>query len=293
MKKYGRLTILTAMILALGCAGAVHAEIIPPLGPGQQIGYPAAVLCDTLTIRERPSSSARMVQTLHHGDRPIVVNADQPEGPLKENGFVYCVLGDSEDATSGWINADYIIINPPLYVTEKDTAVYAWNDVTAPRVALLGKGDKLAVLKTEGNWFLVSLRGAAGWIKTDVTVPALFQLYQQSAELTKAELTTARGTYISQSREELTWIMNSFAAAKPAAANSCPFDAQLTLTFSNGSAVTVYPATDDCRIFRAPDGACYEYGTDSAIEAEKGFHQIRVSDSFWSIFGTAKADLHP
>ena len=90
------------------------------------------------------------------------------------------------------------------------------------------------------------------------------------------------------------WIKNAFAAAKPAAAANCPFDAQLLLTFSDGSAVTVYPAADDCRVFRGPDGACYEYGTDSAIAAEQeAWQHIRVSDAFWSIFGTAKADLHP
>ena len=41
MKKYGWLTILTAVMLVLGCIGVAHAEIIPPYDPGQQIGYPA------------------------------------------------------------------------------------------------------------------------------------------------------------------------------------------------------------------------------------------------------------
>ena len=57
MKKYITLTIL-ALILALGCAVVAGAEVIPPLGLGQQIGYPAVVLCDELTLREKPSASA-------------------------------------------------------------------------------------------------------------------------------------------------------------------------------------------------------------------------------------------
>ena len=126
MKKYGWLMILTALILASGCIGIVHAEIIPPLGPGQQIGYPAVVLCEKLTLRENPSSSSKAVQTLNYGDLPIVIGADQPAGAKEENGFVYCTLGDSEDSPCGWINADYIVINPA--------------------------------------WYVVSLRGAAGWI---------------------------------------------------------------------------------------------------------------------------------
>ncbi len=112
MKKIGWLTILTALVLALGCMGAVHAEIIPPCEPGQQIGYPAVVLCEKLTLREEPATSSKALKTLRYGDQPIIVGADQPEGAKTENGFVYCTLGDSEDSPSGWINADYIVINP-------------------------------------------------------------------------------------------------------------------------------------------------------------------------------------
>ena len=156
--------ILTALVLALGCAGAVHAEIIPPYGPGQQIGYPAVVLCEQLTLREKPGSSSKAVRTLKYGDSPIVIGADQPAGAKEVNGFVYCTLGDSEDAPCGWINADYIVINPAWYVTSKNTAVYAWDDTAAPKVALLDKDTRLPILKEEGNWYLVSLRGAVGWI---------------------------------------------------------------------------------------------------------------------------------
>ena len=164
MKKYGWLMILTALVLVSGSIGAVHAEIIPPCEPGQQIGYPAVVLCEKLTLREAPDSSANAVQTLKYGDLPIAVGADLPEGEKTENGFVYCTLGDSEDSACGWVNADYIFINPAWYVTEENTPVYAWNDETAPRVALLDNGTRLPILKEEGSWYLVSLRGAAGWI---------------------------------------------------------------------------------------------------------------------------------
>ena len=164
MNKYGWLAILTVLMVALGCIAVVHAEIIPPCEPGQQIGYPAVVLCETLTLREKPGSSSKAIQTLYYGDQPIVVGADQPAGATEENGFVYCTLGDSEDSPCGWINADYIVINPAWYVTEKEAKVYAWNDTAAPRVALLDKGTRLPILKEEGGWYLVSLRGAVGWI---------------------------------------------------------------------------------------------------------------------------------
>ncbi len=165
MKKYRWLMVLTALVLALGCMGAVRAEIIPPYEPGQQIGYPAVVLCEKLTLRESPSSSARAVQTLHYGDEPIVVGADLPAGPKMENGFVYCTLGDSEESPCGWINTDYIAVNPAWYVTEKLTPAYAWNDATALKVGLLDKGTRLPILLELNGWYLVSMRGAAAWIR--------------------------------------------------------------------------------------------------------------------------------
>ncbi len=164
MKKNVWLTILMILILALGCIGAVNAEIISPYSPGQQIGYPAVVLCEKLTLREKPDPSSKEIQTLNYGDLPIVVGADRPTGAEEENGFVYCTLGDSEDAPCGWINLDYIVINPAWYVTEKETAVYAWNDTDSPKVALLDKDTRLPILKEEDDWYLVSLRGAVGWI---------------------------------------------------------------------------------------------------------------------------------
>ncbi|MBR1408801.1 MAG: SH3 domain-containing protein [Clostridia bacterium] len=165
MKKFGWLTGLTALILSLLCIGGACAEIVAPYGPGQQIGYPAVVLCEKLTLREKPGASSKSVQTLNYGDQPIVIGADLPAGAREENGFVYCTLGDSEDSPCGWINKDYIAVNPAWYVTEKTTAVYAWNDTAAPKVALLDRGTRLAILKEEGGGYLVSLRGAAGWIR--------------------------------------------------------------------------------------------------------------------------------
>jgi uncharacterized protein YgiM (DUF1202 family) len=165
MKKHVWLTVMTALILMFGCIGVVHAEVKQPLGPGQQIGYPAVVLCESLTLREKPDSSSKAVQTLKYGEQVIVVNADTKQGAKKENGFVYCCLNDSEDSPVGWVLADYIVVNPAWYVTEKKTTVYAWNDTAALKVALLDKGTKLPILKEEGDWYLVSLRGAVGWIQ--------------------------------------------------------------------------------------------------------------------------------
>ena len=162
MKKHTWLTILTALVLMLGGIGAVHAEVIPPFGEGQ-IGYTAVVLCEELTLRQEPGASSKAVQTLHYRD---LVNVTK-----LENGWARVVLGDSEDSAYGWVNADYLVIDPAWYRTDTKTPVYAWNDTAAPKVALLDENIEfldpetfLPILKQDGEWLVVSLRGAAGWI---------------------------------------------------------------------------------------------------------------------------------
>ena len=148
------------LILALTVfwnAGNVSlAQIIPPYGEGQ-IGLEAVVLCESLTVRQERSASSKAVKTLQYGDRIIVQK--------QVNGWADCFLSDSLDAgPAGWVNTDYIVIDPAWYRTDESTPVYAWNDTTAPKVALLNKNTTLPILKDEGEWLIVSLRGATGWI---------------------------------------------------------------------------------------------------------------------------------
>ena len=155
MKKYSWLTILMMLTLMLGCIGTAQAEIIPPHGFGQ-IGLQAVVLCEELTLRREPNAGSKALQTLKYQDLPIVME--------QKDGWAYCTVDDSEDSPCGWVNADFIAIDPAWYRTEKKTPVYAWNDTTASKVALLEKGTTLPILKEEGDWLIVSLRGATGWI---------------------------------------------------------------------------------------------------------------------------------
>ena len=156
MKKHFWLTIAALLVFTLGSIAAVHAEILPPHGEGQ-IGLTAVVLCEKLTVRREPAAGAAAAETLHYGDRIILQNL--------ENGWAECFLSDAEGAgPAGWVNTDYLAVDPTWYVTDTETPVYAWNEQTAPRVALLDKGTTLPVLKDDGGWLVVSLRGASGWI---------------------------------------------------------------------------------------------------------------------------------
>ena len=145
--------LMAAMLLAV----SAKAEIIPAAGMGQ-IGYEAVVLCEGLTIRADKSTSSPAVGRLQFGD----VFACQE---VSEDGWCDCFLSDAEGTGSaGWVLSDYVLIDPSYYLTEKSTPVYAWNSPAANKVALLGAGEKLPILREEGDWLLVSLRGAVGWV---------------------------------------------------------------------------------------------------------------------------------
>ena len=155
-----RKLLMVSLVLVLVCMMTAQAEILPPHGEGQ-IGLQAVVLCDSLTVRRQPNTSSTVVTTLDYGALPIVME--------QSDGWAYCSLGDSEDSDMGWVNADYITIDPAWYRTDEKTPVYAWDDTAAPKVALLSAGTTLPILKEDGKWLIVSLRGATGWIRKTAT----------------------------------------------------------------------------------------------------------------------------
>ena len=156
MKKHIWLTILTLLTIVLGSVVTVQAEILPPHGEGQ-IGRQAVILCENLTLRQAPGADAGILDSLHYGDFIIVSR--------QQDGYAECFTSDAEDAgPAGWVNADYLAIDPAWYQADTSTPVYAWTDTSAPKVALLDKGTTLPILKEDGDWLIVSLSGATGWI---------------------------------------------------------------------------------------------------------------------------------
>lgn len=154
MKKMIVFVLALAMLLI---ATAAQAEIIPAYGEGQ-IGLRAVILCEKLTLREAPRSDAGIIDELTNNDFIIVTK--------QMDGWAEIMRSDSVDAgPAGYVNAEYLMIDPAWYRTTASTPVYAWNDVNAPKVGLLDADTTLPILKDEGDWLIVGLRGATGWIK--------------------------------------------------------------------------------------------------------------------------------
>lgn len=148
-------------ILMLGASCSL-AEITKPMGPGQ-IGFDAVVISKNVTVRASQNANSKSIKRLSYGDKFAAVSLG--------NGWCECYLSEDE-GVSGYVLEDYVLLDPAYITTEESTAVYAWKATNAKRVGLLGRGETYPIIRTEGNWMLISLRGAAGWIvrpKADTT----------------------------------------------------------------------------------------------------------------------------
>ena len=176
MVKKGLLLFAMTLALLWNTAGSVcEAAILPRHGEGQ-IGLQAVVLCETLTIRQEPDASSTALKKLEYGDKILI--------PKRLPGWAECLLSDAVDADSaGWVNSDYIVIDPLWYRTDGKTPVYAWNDEKeAPKVALLDEGATLPIVNDKGEWVIVSLRGGVGWIHKNAADKAAGETTEKPAE---------------------------------------------------------------------------------------------------------------
>ena len=279
MRKRIWLAVLLSVILSCAGTARIRAEILPAQGEGQ-IGYQAVVLCESLTVRQERSASSKAVETLHYGDTFAVQD--------RWDVWASCFTSDDVDAgQTGWVNSDYIIVNPTWYRTDDTTPVYAWNDTMAPKVALLSKGTVLPILKDEGEWLIVSLRGATGWIyksASDRLTAETVETIRLISNLDRAELTTPKGTYTLSDQAGLRWIEENFSIAQPIVSAVCPFDATLTLYSTDGRTIVLQMATDSCRNFRTADGSTFAYGNgDEALRLYGSTSSI--GEAFWRLFG--------
>ena len=164
-----------------------RAEVIPAQGPGQ-IGLTSVVLCESLNVHKEPGTDAEVAQTLKFGDRVMVME--------QKDGWAHIAVSDDVDAVPpGWVKSDYLAIDPAWYKTEDSTPVYAWNDTKANKVADLDKDTTLPILKDDGEWVVVSLRGASGWIhKTDAELAKTEGQSKKDSEQSKKESEQSKKT---------------------------------------------------------------------------------------------------
>lgn len=142
------------------CASATLAEIRPPQGdyplsPGVS-GKQCIILCEEISLREKPSFDASIVDTFAYGT--------QFTTSLQHDGWINFV--STRDGSSyNWVRAEYVLIDPAFYITEKETPVYAYDGADSLRIALLDADMELPIIKETSAGYFVSLRSASGFIR--------------------------------------------------------------------------------------------------------------------------------
>ena len=144
-----------------GTAGWMPEPCVAQPVEGEWNGYEtAAVLCESLSMRQTPDSSAPRLDSLTNGEVFVI---------LEERDGWYLAVVRSDDGAwwhKGWVLARYTV-SPPSYIVTGDSAVdaYAYPAPDAPCVAEVPGGTRLLVIAQLDGYDVVSLRGASAFIR--------------------------------------------------------------------------------------------------------------------------------
>ncbi|MBE5802789.1 MAG: hypothetical protein E7319_10975 [Clostridiales bacterium] len=256
MKQFLSFFLIVIMILSTAQAQVIEPVEYYELGSGI-VAYDAYVLCDSLTLRAEPDVNSSSLRTLSYGQKLQV--------SMRQGEWYQVYLNESR---KGWVRYEYILVNPAIYVTEKETPAYAYGSRYAPRVALLSAGERLPIIHSTAAYYVVSLRGASAWIeKPEAQQTEEFSLSKLQnvvlAQLCYTQPDTGTTLYIGEIndsgklREMISLLSDADDMGAPI--SGCPFGrALLTLTYSDGSSDLLDLATDSCCIFRI-NGRDYSY----------------------------------
>ena len=280
-----RLMLMIALLVLT--TSAAQATILPATGVDEDFAAwtgiectPAVILCENLTVYDaRGDQGGQMVNSLSYTGQTI---------PVIESWDGYARIYHSDGNETGWVHNEYLLMDPAWYVCDEGTQVYAYPDGMAPRVAWLDKGTKLPILtEYEGDaingWVCVSLRGAAGWIRktpadtaseTWFSPDMLAQIETAHLQLGGSGMFTRQAEVIDALRTMLT-----SAEDRGGAVAGCPFDAQLTLTLTDGTKVELQLATDSCCIYRV-NGRDYAYARHLKTEPDSSVDNQVLYDLF-------------
>lgn len=270
------IAILCILLLGVSCA---HASVLPAEGIQQGFyqftgleGKRAVVLCESLSVCDE--RNGRQIHKLSYGDTFITT-----EG---WDGWADCFYSDG--FVRGWVRSDYIMVDPAYYMADDAVQVYAYGDHMAPRVALLDKGTKLPILYDAGDWFVVSLRGAAGWIpKTPAdTISQTWFRPENLSSFIAAQLDINGQSFRLTDPASLgtlaQLLTNVNDMGGPMA--GCPFSASLQLLLTDGQLVVMQLATDSCCVYRV-DGRDYQYARHLKKEADSSVN----NECLFGLFG--------
>ena len=116
-------------------------------------GEAALVLCESLTLRDQPSTTAAPLVALPYGTVLTCTGNGHP-------GW----LEVTADGRTGWVRREFLLLSPQYVTFAAETPVLAWPSSDAPWIGLLDAGVSVPVLGECDGYTVVSLRGASGFV---------------------------------------------------------------------------------------------------------------------------------
>ena len=113
----------------------------------------ALVLCESLTLRDAPQTSANALASLPYGTEITCTSSWHP-------GWLEATV----NGQTGWVRREFVLLDPQYVTFNAETPVLAWPSPDAPWIGLLDAGTKAAVMGEYGGYTVISLRGASGFV---------------------------------------------------------------------------------------------------------------------------------
>ena len=117
-------------------------------------GEAALVLCQSLTLRDQPLTTASALMSLPYGTVLTCTGVRHP-------GW----LEVTADGQTGWVREEFLLLDPQYVTFSAETPVLAWPSSDAPWIGLLDAGSAVPVLGEWDEYTIISLRGASGFVK--------------------------------------------------------------------------------------------------------------------------------
>lgn len=125
--------------------------------------FPGIVIAQSISLRESPSTRAKRIASLPNGAMFDLLD--------EQNGWYRVSYWDGKSQTplEGWVLVDFVVRDPSFITTTKATYVYATPSRSSKKVGELVSGSQVVVIAEFGDFWVVNLRSATGFIyKKDV-----------------------------------------------------------------------------------------------------------------------------
>jgi len=140
-----------------GLQGWIRRENFQPNDASAKAPRRGIVLCETLTLRQTPSTSSKKLSTLQTQQQVLILE--------EQDEWYFVQFMEPNSRTKGYVLKDFItqdfssriVMDEPIYA-------YAAPSSGSKKVALIDVGTQVYIIDTYEDFWIISLRGASAFV---------------------------------------------------------------------------------------------------------------------------------